>query len=214
MDDVDVAWRRIADGMPRREAAWGLLRELLPARARLSNPCARCGGPHGAVRVEGAAFVASVSYAGDFAVVAVGDATAVSAIGVDAELADDPRREAVGMHGLLGRGDASVRSWTRVEAALKADGRGLRVDPAAVRIDERPDGWTATVPGGGILFGTDAAGPAALVVSVAVRPWVSSDPSPLRDTSGTVARHGVPSPRSEVSRLTGGVGEASDRATG
>lgn len=212
-DGVTVSWRRIADGMPRREAAWALLRELLPAAVRLSNPCARCGGPHGAVRIEGADFVASVSYAGEYAVVAVGDRAAVSAIGVDAEPADDPRRDAAGMEGVLGRGEASVRSWTRVEAALKADGRGLRVDPATVRIDETPDGWTAAVPGGGLFFGADVAAPPALVVSVAVRPRVSSAPPPLGETPHTADRPGVSGAVRDVSRLTGGVGGASGRAT-
>jgi len=167
---MDVAWRRVPEGMLRRDVAWDLLRELLPPGSELSNPCARCGGPHGAVQVAGADAVAGVSYAGDFAVVAVGDAAAVAAIGVDAELAVDPRREAAGMRGVLGDGEASVRSWTRVEAALKADGRGLRVDPATVEVHETPGGWTARVPGGGTFLGTDASAPPDLVVSVAVLP--------------------------------------------
>ena len=73
------------------------------------------------------------------------------------------------MHGVLGRGEAAARSWTRVEAALKADGRGLRVDPATIEVHETATGWTAAVPDGGTFEGWDAAGPASLIVSVAVR---------------------------------------------
>ncbi|MCP2637571.1 chemotaxis protein CheY [Microbacterium sp. HD4P20] len=165
--------------MPRRDIAWTLLRELLPARARLRNPCTRCGGPHGAIMVEGAPSVAGVSYAGDLAVVAVAHrADGVSAIGIDAELDLDPRRDAAGLRGVLGGDrDVSVREWTRVEAALKADGRGLRVDPALVRVDGDPDGWIARVPGGGGIMGWDAAAPAGVTISVAVLRLGSSEVS-------------------------------------
>ena len=155
---VRIAWQGVPEGTPRREAAWSLLHELLPLGATIDNPCPRCGGPHGPVRIQGARAVASVTYAGGRAVVAVCE-------GADA----DERRDAAGLTGVLGAGEASVRSWTRVEAALKADGRGLRVDPASVTVEEGPDGWRAHVPGGGTIIGWDAAGPGDLVVSVAVR---------------------------------------------
>ena len=55
--------------------AWDLLRVLLAREgwpdAVLSNPCARCGGPHGAVQVSGAPWRAAVSYAGGAAVAAI-----------------------------------------------------------------------------------------------------------------------------------------------
>ncbi len=161
------------DGTPRRDVAWSLLRELLPPGATIDNPCPRCGGPHGPVRIQGAPATASVTYAAGRALVAVctgADAAGIAALGIDAEPIIDARRDAAGLTGVLGAGEASVRSWTRVEAALKADGRGLRVDPATVTVDEEPGGWTARVPGGGTISGWDAAGPADLVVSVAVRP--------------------------------------------
>lgn len=147
-----------------------MLRSLLPAGTRLSSVCPRCGGAHGPVTVEDAAVRVSVSYAGAFAVVAIADGAAVSALGIDAELAHDPVRDALGLAGVLGPGSsASVRAWTRVEASLKADGRGLRVDAAGVRVRTRPDGWTADVPEGGTFDGWDAEGPEGVVVSVAVR---------------------------------------------
>ena len=169
-DSVRLAWREIPHGMPRRDVAWTLLRDLLPEGAELSHPCHRCGGPHGPVLVSGAPFVASISYAGSLAVVAVADSGQAAAIGVDAEPAEDARRDAAGLGGVLGPGEASVRSWTRVEAALKADGRGVRVEPASVRISETGEGWIADVPGGGAFEGWDAVGPEGYVVSVAVRP--------------------------------------------
>jgi 4'-phosphopantetheinyl transferase len=169
IEGVRVAWRAVTNGMPRREAAWELLGELLPPDATITNPCPRCGGPHGGVRTAGADAVASVTYAGEFAVVAIADAALVASIGIDAEPVADSRRDAAGMTGVLGPGEASVRSWTRVEAALKADGRGLRVDAATVRIDDAAAGWTAMLPGAEPLEGWDVVGPDALVVSVAVK---------------------------------------------
>ena len=53
---------------------------------------------------------------------------------IDAELETDPVRDAAGLNGILGaRSGVRVRDWVRVEAALKADGRGLRVDPGSSR---------------------------------------------------------------------------------
>ncbi|MEU1970718.1 chemotaxis protein CheY [Microbacterium sp. NPDC019599] len=173
---VRLAWREVPDTSPRREVAWGILRELLPEDAELSNPCPRCGGPHGPVRISGAPAVASVTYAGTLAIVAVADSARFAAIGIDAEPRVDRQRDAAGLSGVLGAGAASLRAWVRVEAALKADGRGLRVDPATVRIAETADGWTATVPGGDALEGWDADGPDGILVSVAVRA-VSAGPA-------------------------------------
>jgi 4'-phosphopantetheinyl transferase len=76
---------------------------------------------------------ASVAYAGDAMVVAV---SADGPIGIDAE----PRgREAPpGM---------TLVDWVRIEAVLKADGRGLLVDPSRVRFDADASGTTAWIDG-------------------------------------------------------------------
>lgn len=172
--------------MPRREVAWSLLRELAPG-ARVTNACAFCGAPHGAVRLHGVAAVASVTYAGGFAIVTVADADVVAAIGVDAEVAGRSERRVAGssptveggevsLARVLGEG-ASLREWVRVEAVLKADGRGLRVDPALVGIRTADDGWSATLPDRtGSFAGIDVDGPPGVLVSVAVRARAAEAP--------------------------------------
>ena len=139
---VRLAWEQVSQGIARRDVAWRLLRDLAPG-ARPTNACPRCGGPHGPVTLEDSDLVGSVSYAGGFAIVAVAAPDAASGIGIDAELAVDPHRDAVGLAGVLGPDRAAdVRAWTRVEAALKADGRGLRVDPGLVEIIEASTTWS------------------------------------------------------------------------
>jgi len=165
---VEVAWAEVQPGSPRREQAWRLLAGMLPVGAALDNPCPRCGGPHGPVVVAHAPYVASVTYAGGFAIAAVARKRHAAALGVDAEPAEDPRREAAGMRGVLGDGEVTVRQWLRVEAALKADGRGLRVEPATVTVTASDDGWEAAVPGGAVYAGSDVAGPPGVLVSVAI----------------------------------------------
>ncbi|WP_239066309.1 hypothetical protein [Microbacterium hibisci] len=113
--------------------------------------------------------MASVTYAGGYAIAAVASTEDAVALGIDAEPLDDARRDAAGMRGVLGDGIASVRDWVRVEAVLKADGRGLRVDPATVVVDATDDGWTAEVPGGEVYDGWDAPGPPGVLLSIAVR---------------------------------------------
>jgi len=167
---VVLAWTEVPPGSSRRAHAWRLLADLLPGGAVLDNPCLRCGGPHGPVVVTNAPYRASVSYAGRFAVAAVAPIRDAAALGIDAELLSDPRRDAAGMTGLLQDGETTAREWTRVEAALKADGRGLRVEPATVHVivGPSPGEWAASVPGGAIYTGWDAAGPDGVLVSVAI----------------------------------------------
>ncbi|WP_307486925.1 hypothetical protein [Microbacterium trichothecenolyticum] len=154
-----VAWRIVSAGADRREVSRSLLTELLPG-ARLSSRCSRCGGDHGRVRVSGAEVTASVSYASGWAIVAVRDGD--QRVGIDAVAAD-----ATGLDRVLPGADA--RTWARVEAVLKADGRGLAVDPARVRIVERADGeWSSTIDGAAAGVGFDVEAPPGVVVAVAV----------------------------------------------
>ena len=125
---VAVAWREVPAGVPRREVSRALLAELLPG-ATVSSRCASCGGDHGRPRLAGTDAAVSVSYAPGWAVVAL---TRIPArIGVDAV-----PRDAGGLERVLPHGTADATGWARVEAVLKADGRGLAIDPA--RVEVRP----------------------------------------------------------------------------
>ena len=55
-----------------------------------------------------------------------------SAVGVDVEREGHSPERLDAIETLTGQ--RSLRHWTRVEAVLKADGRGLRVDPDHVRV--------------------------------------------------------------------------------
>ncbi|MCC2030982.1 chemotaxis protein CheY [Microbacterium allomyrinae] len=169
---VRLAWAEVPTGIPRREIAWRLLRGLLAADAELTNPCPFCGGPHGPVKTTDAAGRPAIAYAGTTAVAAVADVGAAGgAFAIDAEPERDAVRDAAGLAGVLGSGaDVHVRDWVRVEAALKADGRGLRVDPGDVVVtEEGPRRWSAIVPGAPApLLGWDLDGPPGVLVSAAV----------------------------------------------
>jgi 4'-phosphopantetheinyl transferase len=163
-----LAWKVVPSGAARRDVAWDLLREMLAPGAELSNPCARCGGPHGPVRTTDASARPAVAYASGVAVVAVAS-RGPGTFAIDAELETAPVRDAAGLQGILGaRPGVRLRDWVRVEAALKADGRGLRVDPGSVAITPIGGlGWQAVVPDGPVIMGWDVDGPTGLVISAA-----------------------------------------------
>lgn len=171
-DRVRLRWAEVAAGDDRRAVAWQLIREVIgdDDSIRLSNECPRCGGAHGPVRVDGAPYTAAVTYASSLAIVAVAPSS-LGQVGVDAEAEVDQNRDRAGLRGILGPGTKpTLREWTRIEAALKADQRGLRVDPGSVTVTTGPDGWRAVVPGcSEPIRGWDPAGPPGVVVSVALR---------------------------------------------
>ncbi|WP_349428546.1 chemotaxis protein CheY [Microbacterium sp. LWS13-1.2] len=166
---LQLAWKVVPNGAARRDVAWDLLREMLAPGAELSNPCARCGGPHGPVRTTDGSARPAVAYASGVAVAAVAS-RGPGTFAIDAEVETDPVRDAAGLNGILGaRSGVRLRDWVRVEAALKADGRGLRVDPGTVAV--APVGgqrWRAVVPGGPVIGGWDIGGPPGLVISAAL----------------------------------------------
>ena len=99
-------------------------------KVTLTQRCPDCGGPHGRPVVAGSELRVSLARCvlGAVAVAAWG-----TGIGVDVEpLAQTPARLAA-IEEVAG--GAGIAHWTRVEAVLKADGRGLRVDPRRVRIE-------------------------------------------------------------------------------
>ncbi|MDQ1131060.1 chemotaxis protein CheY [Microbacterium sp. SORGH_AS_0888] len=168
-----IAWRQVPEGVDRREVSRALVRELAGAPLELVQRCARCGAEdHGPLRVVGRGPQVSVAYATSrtgaptLAVAAVG--AGPGAIGVDAEYTVDAVRERAGVGPVLGRAGADIRDWVRVEAALKADGRGLLVDVGSVRVSGFGRRWRARVPGRAApVVGRDIAVAVGVLISLA-----------------------------------------------
>jgi 4'-phosphopantetheinyl transferase len=154
-----------------------LASDLAPGAALgVTSVCALCGEDHGPPLAHGAPLALSVSSAGGLVVAAAAPLEAVSAVGVDLER----DAGAPGLAGLFPGGEPDIAGWTRIEAVLKADGRGLRVDPAEVRIGpdsggRLPGGVRARVPGRpDPIEVVTVAGPAGFVLSAAVVPAARS----------------------------------------
>lgn len=145
----------------------------------LSTVCERCGGDHGRPRLERAPVAVSISYAGTMVAVAAGLHVDAVAVGVDLEVlpaggASQP------LHTLdrlfLPHSPPDTAGWSLIEAAVKADGRGLTIDLADVIVGDVGTGtsprWRAVrVPGR--LDPVDAAvvsGPPGFVLSAAMVP--------------------------------------------
>ncbi|RIJ50955.1 4-phosphopantetheinyl transferase [Clavibacter lycopersici] len=137
---VDPSADRPARTAAGRDALRALAAEITgadPADVTVRARCATCGGPHGRPMLGGSRALdglhASVAHAGDAVVVAV---STDGPIGIDAE----PRgREAPA--------GVTLAGWVRIEAVLKADGRGLAVDPARVRFADDEHGIVAWIEG-------------------------------------------------------------------
>ncbi|WP_144785693.1 hypothetical protein [Microbacterium sp. BH-3-3-3] len=192
---IRLAWREAPAGCARRDVSRALLAELVPG-ARFRSRCPACGGDHGRIHVEGADAAVSVSYVEGWAVAVA--ARGHESVGLDAVPADAGGLERVLPQLVPGEPDdlesrapeawadadgssaAPARAWARVEAVLKADGRGLTVD--ARRVDVRGNGgtWVARIlpstssslsAGEGLSRGWrgwDLDGPANVVLAVAV----------------------------------------------
>ncbi len=108
-------------------AASGVAVETLTVEAT----CPDCGGPHGAPRILGASVFVSLARCTSM-VVAVASIRGQVGVDIEERTEASPARLAA-IEALTGEG--SLRRWTRTEAILKADGRGLRVDPAELMFD-------------------------------------------------------------------------------
>ena len=101
-----------------------------PQAVPLSATCPDCGAPHGEPRIPGLAV--SLSRCAT-AVVAV--AALEGSVGVDVEPRQGSAERAAAIEEVAGMGSIrAIQRWTSVEAALKADGRGLRLDPRHVDV--------------------------------------------------------------------------------
>lgn len=132
-----------------------------------TGPCPRCGGLHGAVTLSGLPALASLSYADAMVVAAVASLDDLSRLGVDAERDDPEVARSADLAGLLGCDpQVSLHRWTQVEAVVKADGRGLLLDPAAVNFDAG-SAWIDDDPTPYCV--ADVSGPAGYLVTLAWR---------------------------------------------
>lgn len=148
--------------------------------------CPGCGERHGAVELAGVPAIAGVSYARGLVVAAMAPSGTVGRLAVDVELDAADTARTRDLTRLLGRSRQPVlRRWTRIEAVLKADGRGLLVDPGDVRLR----GLTASIAGGPTRYQlADADGPPGYVISLAWCDAGSSAASSGPATGRTAAR--------------------------
>lgn len=142
-----------------------------------TTTCERCGADHGRPRLAHVPVAVSVSYAGSMVAVAAVSLHDAAAVGIDIELvpsegASAPLRELSNLFDAATPPDTT--GWTLLEAAVKADGRGIRIDLAGVQIGEPS---TGRMPGSravrlpGHTDPMDAAvieGPDGFVLSVAL----------------------------------------------
>ncbi|MFC6325108.1 4'-phosphopantetheinyl transferase family protein [Microbacterium koreense] len=149
-----------------RRASGDALLRALTAQLGIDAPpptrrCPSCGaGDHGMPEVPGGRVVASLSYADEIVVAAVAPRGDAAALGVDVESAARATGDLTAF--FAPRPAPGIREWTRIEAVLKASGRGVRTDPRSI-----------DVSGPVVHIGTEAfdlatvVGPDGYVVSVA-----------------------------------------------
>ena len=139
-----------------------------------TRACESCGLPHGPVEVTGVPIVAGVSYAPGMAVAAVAPSRRIARLGVDVEVAHATSAREHDLLHLLGSSNEPVlRRWTRIEAVLKADGRGLLVEPELVQVRR----GIGRIPGASSRYHvSDVAGPDGYLISLALlrQPWVGA----------------------------------------
>lgn len=148
-----------------------ILRELIAELAPGTDPaaearCARCGSAdHGAPRAVAALIVVSLSYSGDLVAAAAAPSAAVASLGIDVE-AGGPDDVLGDLAELFAPADPPTRRrWTAIEAAVKADGRGLNVPPESVAVTAE----RAVVPGRPApLELRDAGAPAGFTATLAL----------------------------------------------
>ena len=156
-----------------------------PTDLAFTTTCERCGADHGRPRFERAPVAVSVTYAGSVVAVGAARIADAAAVGVDIE-----RAPAAGQRGPMRDLDRlfapapapDIQDWTLIEAALKADGRGITVDLAELRVGETGSGRAAgsraiRIPGR--VDAVDAQvlpGPSGFVLSAAMVPAAGAQP--------------------------------------
>ncbi len=158
-----------------------LVGEMLPgADVAFSTVCPRCGADHGPPVAVGLPVSVSVSYAGSLVVVGAVHGRDAASLGVDVEaVRPGPGGPMADLAALFApQPPPDLRGWTMIEAALKADGRGLRVPPGDVVVDARRGAAASvlgeatvlvSVPGrADLIEAAPAPAPVGYLVSVAV----------------------------------------------
>lgn len=178
-----LSGRRAGRFLRGRALLLGLIDDLAgTSDATLFAHCPRCGsGEHGALQVAGAAVAASLSYAGPLIAVAAVPTAAASHVGVDLEECGASDAAGASLSDLAAlwapAPPPTLAEWTRIEAVLKADGRGFALPPTAVSISATPGGILpesrlARLPGNAqpidVVTLDAAKSPAGCVLSVAV----------------------------------------------
>jgi 4'-phosphopantetheinyl transferase len=152
-----------------------------PQSIDVDRTCARCGAQHGRPLVVGAngwGLEVSVSYAGDYVVVAV---TSGGRVGVDAERAGGRFPAGLFMAESERYRDRDLAVyWTRKESVVKATGGGILVDLRRVRVGSanRPP-RLVSYPGGAMpAYMTDLEAPPGYRAALTV--LVDEKPAPMR----------------------------------
>ena len=162
------------------------------ADVEIFRACPRCGGhDHGMPRVRAHPVAVSVSYAQELVAVAAVRTADAASVGVDVEPVASAARVGELAPLFAPRSAPDLRGWTLLEAAVKADGRGFDIDPAAVAFGPTVtsmlgDAVMIDLPGREEpMIAAATAGPEGFVLSVAVRGVVAP--------GGAVLSAGAPS---------------------
>ncbi|MBO0980794.1 hypothetical protein [Microbacterium sp. SD291] len=171
---VRVAWAFGADA--RRRVLSRLLADAGAPDDDIVHQCPHCGSAaHGRPLTSSGTTVVSISHRGELAVAALAHADAAAAVGVDVE-ADRGREQMADLAPLFApRPPPDVRGWTAIEAAVKADGRGLRIAPGEVRLSDTagdllPGGRLIALQGDRRIEVVGVPAPEGYVISIAIDP--------------------------------------------
>lgn len=164
--DDDTADRLTGPRRDRTASAHALLRLLLaevtgtpPQEHSLDRWCTTCGGPHGKPVLRHPHLHVGVASTPGTVVAAV---TNAGALGIDVETVaatDFPGFADVALAPgeLATTRPERARAWVRKEAALKATGHGLTVDPRRVDVRASLTAWPAAVRLADVAMGADLA---------------------------------------------------------
>lgn len=150
-----------------------------------SAPCAHCGGPHGRPELPpSTGLYFSMSRSRDFAAYAVaGEPVGIDIETVPPQAATEEMRIALHVTELAAldalpadqRKGAIMRCWVRKEAALKATGHGLTIDPATVGVGFGAAPHQVQIGHRSVRSITDLEAPTGYASALAL-----ADPVPLR----------------------------------